>query len=134
MRADWSPNALQAMLSGLQLLIDGDVQPARVLCYAGALPNNPGDAAPGALQVSIALAKPSGTILGTALDMTVPAEGQRVDGQVITWARLINGAGFWVADFDVGLAGGIPPASIELDRLDGYTGAFVRLTGGLIAF
>lgn len=132
MRAEWSPAALQAMLGGLQLLIDGDVLHGKVLCYSGTPPFIPGDLTAEPLQVAIELGKPCGTITGTALNLAVPAEGQRIDGQTIAWVRIINGAGVWVGDFDVGLTGSL--SAIELDRLDGYPGAFVRLTAGLIAF
>lgn len=109
--------------------IDSDpVNPGRITLHAAPTPGTPGDTVGiGGAQAVLFLARPCGTVATNALTLAAPIVAQRGAGQTITWARIADGAGNPLLDVDVTLAGA--GGAVQLDAVDGYTGAFITLTG-----
>lgn len=99
--------------------------------YAGTRPD-PGDAAPGALVASCALADPCGTVDNAgALLLATSADGQIQTGSAPTWARLLNGSGAWVLDCDARLSGDADTGQeLVIAATVVYPGAFLRIASG----
>ena len=131
MLTDWSPSALDAMLSGLRAQIDVATSPAFLTLHAAPEPTTPGTGG-GTEQARINLAQPCGTVASQALTLTLPLEGLRSGAEPLAWARLTTGSGTWVADWPVGVTGS--GAAVELDSRAGYPGGTVRITSAVIAF
>lgn len=115
-----------AMLSAIKAQIDAAATPSKLLFYSGARPPNGGAAT--ALQATVQLAQPCGTIAGSVLTFVVGMEGFRVDDKTITWCRFVDGDGKFVGDANVGMAGG--GADISISNINGFVGGIVRLTAG----
>jgi hypothetical protein len=106
---------------------------ARVALHAAPMPGTPGATSGiGAVQVTLPLLDAVGAVSGTAVELAVPLEGQRAAGLPITWARLIDAGGTVLLDLDVTLAG--QGGAVQLDAVEGYTGAYVRLTRLALAY
>jgi hypothetical protein len=97
--------------------------------YTGARPAA-GATPIGALQATVELPNPCGTLSDGTLTFTPGAEGQRIADSEITWARMTDGGGVWVMDLDVSASGG--GGDMQLSTVVGFTGAFVRITSGVI--
>ena len=127
--------ALRAALAAAALarLQADPVNPARIELRAAPMPGTPGDTVGiGALQAVLFLAQPAGAVADTTVELVAPIEGQRAAGALIAWARLLDGAGNALLDLDVTVSGA--GGAVQLDRVDGGTGGFVRLTRLALAF
>jgi hypothetical protein len=100
--------------------------------YDGIAPDPPGSAITTQVMLAdIPLALPCGAVANGVLTMTVPVEDGNIPASgTITWGRISDGAGVWVADIDVGLeASG---AALELTATEVYQGGIVRVTTGTL--
>lgn len=122
----FSTAILSAMVSALQVEIDGGGGPATLTFYEGTQPPAGGTPS-GSVQAEVALADPCGTVDGTTLTLTTPIETMRVGSQDITWARMLRHDGAWLMDLTVG-------THITLDSVSGFPGGTITLTAATIGF
>jgi hypothetical protein len=117
------------LVETLRSRIDADaVNPGRITLHAAPMPGVPGDTVGiGGAQAVLFLARPASARCPRRCRTAAPIVAQRGAGQPIAWARIADGAGNPLIDVDVTLTGG--GGAVQLDTLDGYTGAFVTLTG-----
>jgi len=82
------------------------------------------------LQCTIAFADPCGTVSGPTLtfDAAGSVDGTRVDDKAITWARVVDSDGNFVADAVVSISGG--GGDIIINSTTGSIGAFIELVSG----
>ena len=126
-----SPSVADAMLSAVLARIDADsINPAKLTLYPAPMPSPGSPIGVGAPLCVLFLAMPAGVVSSGALTLSAPIVAQRLASGVATWARLSDGAGAWVMDLDVTLAG--LGGAVQLDQVDGYTGGFVTLTAAAL--
>lgn len=128
--------ALPLRRARLQLiadLADGAATPAKLEFYSGSRPAEPGGT-PTTLQCEIILDDPCAALDPTdsILIFTDGLEGVRIDDETITWARLVDGDGDFVADGTVTLPDAIPAGDFLIDNTAGVIGAIIRLEAGAI--
>ena len=126
MRVDFSLAVISDRLQALTRALDADpVLPGRLLIYGGAIPPI-GQQAAGQLLTSFSFGRPSlsnvsGRILTLGNPMTILATAT---GEA-TWARMVNGAGQFVVDLDVGL-----PTDNTAVKLTTVSGTLMIYAGG----
>jgi hypothetical protein len=128
----WSTAAKDARMQALADLIDGAGAPGEIHIYDGTPPDPPGgDVTTQVLLATLTLSLPCGTVSGGALTLSpIEEEDLAPASGTATWARLVDGAGAWVADMDVGVTGS--GAVIQLNATDIYQGGIVRITSAVI--
>lgn len=130
MTLDISVLLRNAMLQVLADSIDaGAPVPGRFLIYDGARPE-PG--APVTGQVLLAecpCSLPCGSVANGALTFAQIAEEDLAPASgTAAWGRLVDGAGNWIADWDVGDLES--EAFLKLNNTQVYQGGIVRITSG----
>lgn len=122
-----TPVARTTMMQSLQQLIDRSAGVGRIELRAAPMPGTPGGVdGIGAVQVTYFLARPAGAVADQALIIAAPLVAQRAASADIAWARVTDGDGVPVLDLDVTVTGG--GGAVQIDRVDGYVGAFVTLS------
>lgn len=111
---------LQAVLNA----IDAGSGAAELRLYTAPQPSGGVAITTQTLLIALPLADPAGSISGAALTLTPMLDTLCVASGDLAWARLVDSAGVWCADFDITLAGG--GGAITVDRLDVYTGGTIR--------
>lgn len=122
------PEAGAAMAAGVLAALDAGPLHARVDLYAGAT-----------FVCSTDLAKPSGTVVGGALVLTVPTGGAIAYASLTpTQARLYSGAGVRLFDLRARMVAAADdptdPAAVVVQAAVVEAGALLRITAGAIAF
>lgn len=105
-----------------------DPTPGRLLVYGGSAPATPGGAITDqSLLIEFLCALPCGTIADgkLAFAATVVGNISAVPG-IATWGRILDGAGNWVADFDVGESAS--GAWLELTRTNAFQNGIFTLS------
>lgn len=124
-----NPAVKDSMLQAVADAIDaGAPTPGQILIFDGTAPDPPGsDVTTQTLLAVITCSLPCGTVTNGALSFAPLSEESNAPASgTATWARLTDGAGSWVADLDVGVAGS--GAAIELNAVEIYQGGIVRIT------
>ena len=117
-----SPDLTAARRRAIIDRADAAGSPARLqLLNAGAL-----------ALVEIVLARPCGLVDTTGVALFASEYAQILVSGDVASARLLDGAGQWVADFSVGLATDDPLPELPLPAMHLYAGAFVRLVASHI--
>ena len=126
-----SPAVATAMLSAVLAQIDADsVNSATLTLYPAPMPSPGSVLGIGSALCVLYLADPAGTVSAHVLTVTTPISAQRSASGTATWARLSDGAGNWIMDLNVTLAGA--GGAVPLDQVEGYTGGFVTLTSAAL--
>ena len=133
---NYSTPVKNAMLCALADLIDAaDPAPGRLLLYTA---NQPVAGAAISDQIMVAeclLALPCGTVSNGQLNLTAPLEDNNLPASgEITWGRLLNGAGEWIADLDAETETEPPSstAALRLSKTSVYKGGIIRLNDGVL--
>lgn len=116
-----------AMAVGLAAYLEAGSGDPALLVYTTPQPQPPGTVVAAQPAVTILLARPSGSLVDNRWRLVAknPGGSQAVASGAVVWARLVSGAGLWVAD---GSAGG--PADDVAFKLSGgvvYAGGYVLL-------
>lgn len=119
----------EARLSATLALLDSGVGNARIRLYNGTRPANGG--APTTLLVEIELDKPSGTVAGNVLTLTSSDVPLCLATGTATWARIVNGAGAFVADGDVSTSAA-GTGQVQLDDVNLLLGGVVQLVTAVL--
>jgi hypothetical protein len=82
------------------------------------------------LQCTIAFADPCGTVTGPTLtfDALGAVTGTRIDDKTITWARIVDSTGAFVADAVVSVGGG--GGDVIVNSVTGAIGSFLAFVSG----
>ncbi len=127
MRVDFSLAIISDRLQALTRALDADpVLPGRLLIYGGTAPSTgqPPDTAP--LLASFSFSRPSlDNVTNKVLTLLNPTTVLVTTTGEATWARMVNGAGQFVVDLDVGL-----PADNAAVRLTTTSGTLMLYAGG----
>lgn len=132
MTATYSLAVISDRLQALTRQLDADPSsPGRMLVYdsprpaSGQMPNP----AP-TLLAQLIFPRPSlDSVTGTQLTLRTPAPALVLVTGVATWVRLVNGAGQYVADMDVGIDGD-PTADVLIRNADGTPATSTQLYAG----
>lgn len=117
-----SPDLIAARRGAIIDRADAAGAPARLqLLSAGAL-----------ALVEIVLAKPCGLVDTTGVALFPSEYAQILASGDVDAARLLDGAGQWVADFSVGLETDDPLPELPLPSMHLYAGSFIRLVASHI--
>lgn len=111
---------LQAVLNA----IDAGSGAAELRLYTAPQPSGGAALTTQTLLIALPLADPAGSISGAVLTLTPMLDTLCVASGDLAWARLVDSAGVWVADFDLTISGG--GGAITVDRVDVYTGGTIR--------
>ncbi len=122
-----------AMLTALATALDAaDPEPGRLRLYSADQPEAGVEVGDQVLLADIALNLPCGTVADGVLTLSCPIADELLPASgTPAWARLVDGAGEWVADGDVGLTDS--GALIELNSLTVYQGGIVRINAAALA-
>lgn len=120
--------AIAVRTAQLQVIADA-LDGGTLALYGGARPGL-GGTPPGA-QCLIPLGSPAATVTGATLSFPTLIEGLRLDNATITWGRFMAADGSTVMDCDVSSVSA-GTGDIQLDNVNGITGAFVQITAGSI--
>lgn len=108
--------ALDAAATGGKLLLYGGTQP-----LAGATTAE-------ALLCEMVFPKPSaGTVANKILSINNPAPGMALANGTVTWARLVDGDGVWIADCDAGEQDSSAVVRIQNESAEIYAGGMVSV-------
>ncbi|SMC23197.1 hypothetical protein SAMN02746041_03025 [Desulfacinum hydrothermale DSM 13146] len=124
-----NPTVQDAMLQAVADAIDaGSPSPGLIRIYDGTAPDPPGaDVTTQTLLAELTCSLPCGTVADGTLTLSpIAEEGNAPATGTAGWARIVDGAGAWVADLDVGTTGS--GAAIELNAVEIYQGGIVRIT------
>lgn len=124
-----NPAVRDAMLQVVADAIDaGSPSPGLIRIYDGTAPDPPGsDVTTQTLLAELTCSIPCGTVANGVLTLAAIAEEDNAPATgTASWARIVDGAGAWVADLDVGVAGS--GAAIVLNAVEIYQGGIVRIT------
>lgn len=111
--------------------LDAAATPGLVRLYGAPQPSIGGAVTSQVLQATVPLADPSATLAGTVLTFAPAADGVRVAGDPITWARFVDGDGVFVADGDATLVGG--GGFVLLAAVTGPIGSLIRVMSGTLS-
>lgn len=133
---DYSISARNAMFNGLITLLDAeDPNPSILLFYTATKPTA-GEAITDQTLLGVAeLHIPCGTVVDGQLVFSVPFEDDNIPNSgTVTWARLVDGGGVWVADLDVELLEDpdTSTAAIKLSSIAVHKGGILRITDGVL--
>ncbi len=118
-----------------QLLADaidsGSAGSATLKLYGGARPGSGGNISGQPLLITLPLAYPCAqTVTGGVLTLKAIAEAMVSGNGTITWGRIANRDGAFVADLTVGLPD--CGADLQLPVLEVYQGAYIRINNPTI--
>jgi hypothetical protein len=121
-----------ARLTAIKDAIDADASPGVLRIYTDPVPS-PGDAVTTqTLLAELTFSKPCGSVSNGVLTFDPITEEDLAPATgTATWGRILDGAGTWVGDVDVGVPGS--GAAIELNTTSIYEGGIVRITSGQIS-
>lgn len=122
------PELKSARLQLIVAALDGRATEGELWLYGGAAPSVTGDPTAQALQCVIVLPRPCGVVADGKLTLAADVSGVRLGADVITWGRLVDGAGKVWADFSVSPADG--DGALKLDLVSGAPGDAVTLLSG----
>lgn len=131
---NYSETVQAAMMDGVKSSIDagGASDPGGMFLYTAVRPSPGGAITDQTLCVQIELAYPCGVISGGTLVLTTPLIDDNLPNSgTIAWGRIVNGAGIWVCDFDVGLAESDPVPELILSALVVYQGGLLKINNGV---
>jgi hypothetical protein len=111
--------------------LDAAATPGAIRFYSAPKPAVGASITTQVLQAVTPLADPCATLSGTVLTFATGADGVRVAGDTITWARFVDGDGVFVADANVsGPAGG---ATVLISSVTGAIGSLLRVLSGTVS-
>lgn len=84
-----------------------------------------------ALQATLTMASPAGTLAGLVFTLTLPLAGLRIAAAAITWGRFCDATGVIVMDVDVSSTS-VGTGDVLLDNTSGSIGAFVEITAATL--